>query len=184
MWKFHKWFERHTLILLIGILVVEDEGIVARDVRMQLQGLGYNPVGHASLGEEAIAMAGALRPDLVLMDIHLGSGMDGITAAQEVRSRFQLPVVFLTAFPNDDVLARAKLTEPFGYIFKPFSDHELHTVLEMALYKHQAERKLQTSALKLQSLARRVLEVQEAEGVVAPFAAEMDKWFGTPAWAR
>ena len=145
------------------ILVVEDEVIVARDIRLQLTALGYDPVGHTRRGEEAVELAGALRPDLVLMDIQLAGAMDGIAAAQAIRLRFSLPVVFLTAFAADDVLARAKLTEPYGYILKPFPDRELRTVLEMALYKHQAESKLHISTRQLKALSRRVLEVQEAE---------------------
>ena len=145
------------------ILVVEDEGIVARDIRQQLIGLGYEPVGHARRGEQAVELAGALRPDLVLMDIQLADAMDGIAAAQLIRSQFALPVVFLTAFFADDVLARAKLIEPYGYILKPFPERELRTVLEMALYKHQAESKLRASHTQLKALSRRVLEVQEIE---------------------
>lgn len=145
------------------ILVVEDEVIVARDIRVQLTGLGYEPVGHTRRGEEAVELAGELRPDLVLMDIQLAGAMDGIAAAQAIRVQFSLPVVFLTAFAADDILARAKLTEPYGYILKPFPDRELRTVLEMALYKHQVESKLHISARQLKALSRRVLEVQEAE---------------------
>ncbi len=145
------------------ILIVEDEAIVARDIRNQLLELGYEPVGHATRGEEAIRMAGELSPDLVLMDIQLASVMDGIAAAQAIRSQFALPVVFLTAFDADQILERAKLTEPFGYLLKPFSTRELRTVLMMALYKHQAEAKLISSTYQLQALSRRVLEAQEFE---------------------
>ncbi len=114
------------------ILVVEDEAIVARDIRLQLAELGYEAVGHAARGEQAIALAGELHPDLVLMDVQLAGAMDGIAAAQAIRTQFSLPVVFLTAFAEDETLARAKVTEPFGYILKPFSERELHTVVEMA----------------------------------------------------
>lgn len=145
------------------ILVVEDEMIVARDISQQLIGLGYESIGHARSGEQAIEMAGALRPDLVLMDIQLSEAMDGIVAAQAIRTQFGLPVVFLTAFYADEILARAKLIEPYGYILKPFPERELRTVLEMALYKHQAESKLRISHSQLKALSRRVLEVQEAE---------------------
>lgn len=123
------------------ILVVEDEAIVARDIRAQLLDLGYDHVGHAATGVQAISLAGELRPDLVLMDIQLAGVMDGIVAAQEIRTQFALPVVFVSAFAADDVLARAKLIEPYGYILKPFSQRELHTVIEMALFKWQADMK-------------------------------------------
>ena len=145
------------------ILVVEDEAIVARDIQLQLAELGYEAVGHAARGDEAIELAGALRPDLVLMDIQLAGHMDGIEAAQVIRTQFGLPVVFLTAFAADDTLERAKLTEPYGYILKPFSERELRTVLTMALYKHQVEAELRAKTLQLQTLSRRVLEAQETE---------------------
>ena len=124
------------------ILVVEDEAIVARDIRLQLEELGYEPVGHATRGEEAIVLAGELKPDLVLMDIRLVGAMDGIAAAQAIRMQFGLAVVFLTAFAEDETLARAKLAEPLGYILKPFSERELRTVLSIALYKSKTEAKL------------------------------------------
>ena len=134
------------------ILVVEDESIVARDIMTQLLELGYDHVGHATTGVQAIFLAGALRPDLVLMDIQLAGAMDGIVAAQEIRTQFALPVVFVSAFAADDVLARAKLTEPYGYILKPFSQRELHTVIEMALYKYQADLRSQESAQHTQAI--------------------------------
>ncbi|MBP9904987.1 MAG: response regulator [Rhodoferax sp.] len=145
------------------VLVVEDELLVARDIEQQLLDLGYQPVGLATRGEEAIALAKQWRPDLVLMDIQLAGDMDGITAAQVIRDQCALPVVFLTAYTADDVLARAKLTEPFGYMLKPFSERELRTVLAMALYKHQAEARLLNSTRQLKALSRRVLEAQEQE---------------------
>lgn len=145
------------------VLVVEDELVVARDIAQQLIDLGYTPVGSASRGEEAITLVAELRPDLVLMDIQLAGQMDGISAAQIIRTQHAIPVVFLTAFAADEVLARAKLTEPFGYILKPFSERELRTVLAMALYKHQAEAKLLNSTRQLKALSRRVLEAQELE---------------------
>jgi PAS domain S-box-containing protein len=140
------------------ILVVEDEAIVARDLLQQLVELGYQAVGHVTRGEDAIEQAGLLRPDLVLMDIQLGEGMDGVCAAQAIRDRYALPVVFLTAFAADDTLARAKLTEPFGYILKPFSERELRTVLEMALYKHGAEARLRASARHSQTILDNMLD--------------------------
>ena len=153
----------HSPLAKPRILVVEDETIVARDIELQLVELGYEPVGHVTSGEEAIGLVGELHPDLVLMDIQLAGTMDGIAAAQLIREKFALPVVFLTAFAADDVLARAKLTEPFGYILKPFSERELRTVLEMALYKHQADARLRDTTRQLRALSRRVLEVQELE---------------------
>ena len=124
---------------------MEDEAIVARDIQQQLEDLGYECVGIAARGDDAVALAGELRPDLVLMDIYLLGDMDGVAAAQEIRRRFALPVVFLTAFAEEDTLGRAARTEPHGYIIKPFSAREMHAVLEMALYKHRAEATLRSS---------------------------------------
>ena len=136
------------------ILIVEDEAIVARDVQDQLRSLGYEVAGHAIRGEDAVAMVDQSRPDLVLMDIQLAGAMDGIAAAHAIRHLTQnsVPIVFLTAFDADDTLARAKLTEPFGYILKPFSERELRTVLEMAVYKFQAEARLRETALYSQAI--------------------------------
>jgi PAS domain S-box-containing protein len=127
------------------ILIVEDEVIVARDISQQLVELGYEPVGSCTRGEEAVATAEKLRPDLVLMDIQLTGGMDGIAAAKLIREQLALPVVFLTAFAEGETVNRAKLAEPFGYIIKPFDERELRTVVEMALYKYQTETKLRDS---------------------------------------
>ena len=136
------------------VLVVEDEAIVARDVHEQLRTLGYTVAGHATRGEDAVAMVEQARPDLVLMDIQLAGAMDGIAAAHAIRELTQcsVPIVFLTAFDADETLARAKLTEPFGYILKPFTERELRTVLEMAFYKFQAEATLRETALYRQAI--------------------------------
>ena len=136
----------------LRILVVEDEAIVARDIRLQLAELGYEAVGQARHGEQALQLAERLQPDLVLMDVQLAGPMDGITAAELIRRRLGLPVVFLTAFTGDDTLDRAKLTDPFGYIVKPFTERELRTVLAMALYRHQAEARLRDSELRLRTI--------------------------------
>ena len=121
------------------ILIVEDEFIVANDIEARLLDLGYTVAGKADSGAAAIEIAGTLSPDLVLMDIRLQGSMDGITAATEIRHRFRLPVVFLTAYADDSTLQRAKEAEPFGYVLKPFEDRELRTSIEIALYKHKAE---------------------------------------------
>jgi diguanylate cyclase (GGDEF)-like protein/PAS domain S-box-containing protein len=134
------------------VLVVEDEMVVARDIKLQLEQLGHAVAGHTTSGENAIALCGQLRPQLVLMDIQLAGAMDGVSAAQAIRDQFGIPVVFLTAFAADEILARAKMVEPYGYILKPFSERELKTVLEMALYKHQAETRLRDAALHNQTI--------------------------------
>ena len=114
------------------ILVVEDERLVARDIAMQLGDLGYEALGPAHTGEQAIEMAGQLRPDLVLMDVHLGSPLDGIDAAQVIRARFDVSTVFLSAFGGDANGARAQLAKPAGYLSKPFEDYELREILQAA----------------------------------------------------
>ncbi|MBP8287393.1 MAG: EAL domain-containing protein [Rhodoferax sp.] len=135
-----------------AILLVEDETVVAHDIRLQLQDMGYQVAAEARTGEDAIALAEQLHPDLVLMDIQLGSAMDGIAAAQVIRAQQRLPIVFLSAFAADEMLSRAMLVEPYGYILKPFSDRELHTVLQMALYKHQAEERERDLARRNQAI--------------------------------
>jgi two-component system cell cycle sensor histidine kinase/response regulator CckA len=125
-----------------GILIVEDEKIIAKGIEKRLRGMGYAVAGLASTGEEAIQNATELHPDLVLMDIHLGAGMDGVEAADVIRSRLNLPVVYLTAHSDDATLQRAKLTEPFGYLLKPYEDKDLRTAIEISMYKHQMERRL------------------------------------------
>jgi two-component system phosphate regulon sensor histidine kinase PhoR len=124
------------------ILIVEDESIVALDLQTSLGGLGYDVLLSVSSGEEAIASAERTHPDLILMDIMLDGEMDGIEAAGQIRKQFGIPVVFLTAYADEDTLRRAKITEPFGYLLKPFEERELHTTIEMALYKHRAEEAL------------------------------------------
>jgi two-component system, cell cycle sensor histidine kinase and response regulator CckA len=124
------------------ILVVEDEGIVARSLQSELRNMGYRVPEIAATGEEAIEKAGAGHPDLVLMDIILKGTMDGIEAAQEIRSRYDIPIIYLTAYEDERTLGRAKATEPFGYLLKPYQERELHTTVEMALHKHQAEKQV------------------------------------------
>ena len=127
------------------LLIVEDEAIVAADLEIRLRELGYAVAGVAHTGEDALEMAALELPDLVLMDIHLGDGMDGIEAARQLKARHRLPTIFLTAYAEHDTLERAKLAEPFGYILKPFSDRELEITLQIGIYKHRTERKLQDS---------------------------------------
>jgi signal transduction histidine kinase len=121
------------------ILIVEDESIIALDIKTSLQHAGYSVAGVASSGEEAIALALAQKPDLLLMDIRLRGQMDGIEAAQQIRAQFPCPVVFLTAHADRQTLDRAQLTEPFGYLTKPFEDHSLITTIEIALARYRSE---------------------------------------------
>jgi PAS domain S-box-containing protein len=127
------------------ILVVEDERIIAEDIKIRLDQLGYDVISISASGEEAIETAQTKRPDLVVMDIMLGSTMDGIEAAQIIREQFDIPIIFLTAYVDNVLLARAKIAEPFGYILKPFDDRELGSTVEIALYKKKIEAALRTS---------------------------------------
>jgi len=124
------------------ILVVEDETIIARDLQSKLEGLGYSVSAVVPSGEEAVEKTGELMPDLVLMDIVLEGDMDGIEAAGLIKNRFNIPVIYLTAYADDNTLGRAKVTEPFGYMIKPFQERELRSIIEMAIYKHESAGKL------------------------------------------
>ena len=124
------------------ILIVEDERIIAQGVWETLKGLGYGVSGIASSGAEAIQKATDLNPDLVLMDIVLKGEMDGIEAAEQIRTRLDIPSIFMTAYDDETILKRAKVTEPYGYLLKPFEERGLHANIQMALYKHQMEKKL------------------------------------------
>src|SRR5881392_1039100 len=128
------------------IMIVEDEAIVALDLQYKLKTLGYAVSGVASSGEEAVRKVPQTGPDLVLMDIKLKGDMDGIDAAQRIRDEFNIPVVYLTAYSDENTLQRAKVTEPAGYLLKPFKDREVYATIEMALYKHKMEMELKKSA--------------------------------------
>lgn len=122
-----------------NILIVEDESIVAKDIQHSLKKLGYTVVGMCSNGEDAIKTAEEMSPDLVLMDIMLKGDMSGIEAADQIRQRMNIPVIYLTAYADESTLNKAKVTEPYGYIIKPFKEIDLHTAIEMAIYKHEKE---------------------------------------------
>lgn len=131
------------------ILIVEDEAIVAADLAGKLTALGYEVVGTTGQAWDAIALAHEYRPDLVLMDIQLVGPMDGIAAAETIGAELDLPVVYLTAHSDAATLGRAQLTNPFGYVLKPFEDRDLRTSIEMALYRHKTDRQLRESEQRL-----------------------------------
>jgi|GEM_PF-3533398 len=140
------------------IMIVEDERIIAGDIRRVLQDKGYAVSAVLSSGEEAIRKAQEDNPDLVLMDIVLQGEIDGIEAANQIRSRFDIPVLYLTAYTDKKILERAKITQPFAYIVKPFQERELYSNIEMALFRHKAERKLKESYAQLQRTMEGIID--------------------------
>jgi len=143
----------------VSIMLVEDEIIVAADVKLRLESMGYQVLGIVDNGEEAIKTAGEEKPNLVLMDIVLKGEMDGIEAAQKIRELYDIPIIYLTAYSDAKTLERAKVTEPFGYVLKPFEDREIQSAIEMALYKHKMEQKLKESEEKYRKLVEKFLNV-------------------------
>ncbi|TAL22279.1 MAG: response regulator [Nitrospirae bacterium] len=127
------------------ILIVEDEAIEAMDIQQRLADMGYPLPDIAHSGEEGVRKVEALQPDLILMDIMMPGKMDGVAAAEQIRSRFDIPIIFLTAYADDNTLSRAKITAPYGYIVKPFQERELHITVDMALYRHKMEKELKES---------------------------------------
>ena len=138
------------------ILIVEDETIVAKDIQCTLARFGYRAPATATSGEEALRKAAEIRPDLVLMDIVLKGPMDGVETARELRARYAVPVVYLTAYADDYALERAKTTEPAGYLLKPFQTAELRPTIEMALHRSQTERQAKESLRWLATTVRLV----------------------------
>ncbi len=135
------------------ILVVEDGIIMARDIERRLQTLGYVVVGIATSGEEAVRLSAQHLPDLILMDVNLRSPMDGIQAAEQIRSTTDVPVVYVTGYSDDATLQRARHTDPFGYVLKPFEERELRTTIEMALYRHALYITLRKSEQRYRALS-------------------------------
>ncbi|XDD50954.1 histidine kinase dimerization/phosphoacceptor domain -containing protein [Leptospira sp. WS92.C1] len=131
------------------ILVVEDEIIVAVNLGQKLKKLGYELVGITSSGEEAIQKAEENHPDLVLMDINIEGSLDGIETAEVLRNRFHTPVIYLTAYADENTLDRAKKTQPLGYIVKPFESDQLRSSIEVALYKNEIEQRSKQTEEKL-----------------------------------
>ncbi|WP_420266333.1 response regulator [Candidatus Magnetominusculus dajiuhuensis] len=121
----------------VAILIVEDEAIVSMEIQERVKRLGYRVCDAVSTGEMAIEKAGEKHPDLVLMDVRLAGQMDGVEAAEAIQRQFRIPVIYLTANSDEKTVLRAKLTEPFGFILKPFHERDLRTNIEMAMYKHK-----------------------------------------------
>ncbi len=165
-----------------SILVVEDEAPVANLIARCLKKSGYRVSGIVSSGEEALRRAEQLQPDLVLMDIQLTGGLDGVETAELLYARSHLPVVFLTAATDEATLLRSRSTEAFGYVLKPFRPEELRASVELALHKHQEERKLkqieQWFAAAIQSIGDAVLTTDVAGRItfLNPVAESLTGW--------
>jgi len=144
----------------INVLVVEDESIVSKDIQHSLKKLGYNVAGAASTGVNAINLAESENPDIILMDIMLKGEMNGIEAAESIREKLSIPIIFLTAYADESTLSKAKITEPYGYILKPFKEIDLHTTIEMAVYKHSKEQEM----VKERDLLFSIVENKEQSG--------------------
>jgi CheY-like chemotaxis protein len=138
------------------ILIVEDEEIVVLDIRSALVSSGYQVAATANTGDDAITKAMEVRPDLVLMDIVLKGALDGVDAAEKIRALFNIPVIYLTAHTDEATLRRAKLSQPFGYIVKPFRERDLYITIEFALYRSKMERERNSLISQLRDALDRV----------------------------
>ena len=166
----------------ISILIVEDERIVARDLNFLLQDLGYVVAGITDNGEEAIQRVSVTRPNLVLMDIHLKGDMDGVEAAQRIRTQFGTPVVFLTAHYDEESVIRAKTTYPLGYITKPFDRRDLNITVQVALHKYVLDQKIRNEAQWFSTLLHSLgdgIIVTDVDGYISllnPVAEQLTGW--------
>ncbi len=142
-----------------SILIAEDENIIAKDIAKTLEKLGYSVAGFARTGHEIIEKAAWMKPDLVLMDIVLDGEMSGIEAAEKIMTWFDIPVIYLTALADDETLQRAKITEPFGYVLKPFDERILHSSIEMGLYKHKINTQLKIRTQELEQERNKSLQL-------------------------
>ena len=164
------------------ILVVEDNRIVAKNIQNRLENSGYTVPAIISSGEEAVRKTAEIQPDLVLMDIKLEGIVDGVEAANQIKNRYNIPVIYLTAYGDDETLRRAKITEPYGYILKPFVKRELFSNIEMAFYKHSIDSKLRDNeewlSTTLNSIGDAVIATDKQENItfINPAAETLTGW--------
>jgi CheY-like chemotaxis protein len=140
------------------ILIAEDDGIIAARLQSILTKMGYTVPTVVASGEEALRQAAEAPPDLALMDIGLAGNMDGIQAGGQMHARWGIPLIYLTAYMNDSLLQRARQTEPYGYPVKPVQDRELRATIEIALYRHHADRLLHESEERYRAVVSQVIE--------------------------
>lgn len=166
----------------VKILIIDDETIVALDIKNTLEKYGYSVIGIASNAMEAIDSAKTSKPNLILMDIMLKGSKDGIEVSSEINKFADIPIIFLTAYSDDHTLERAKKVEPYGYLIKPFDNRELFTTIEMALYKHSMELSVRESeeslSITLNSIGDAVISTDENGLVVRmnPAAEKLTGW--------
>ncbi|MFT5697414.1 MAG: two-component system cell cycle sensor histidine kinase/response regulator CckA [Desulforhopalus sp.] len=164
------------------IMIVDDNAIVAADIKARIGRMGYLVTECVSRGETAIESVKGEQPDLILMDIKLKGQLSGIEAAASIRSFYDIPVIFLSSYADEDTLQKAKLTDPYGYIVKPFDDSELRTVIELSLHKHGAERKLKKNEQWLRTILDSIGDgviATDMEGIVTfvnPVAENLTGW--------
>ncbi len=145
------------------VVIVEDERIVALHLKQQLTKLGYDVAGVAASGEHALRLINEVRPDVVLMDIHIEGAIDGIETTERIPAELMVPVVYLTAYSDEETLARARETRPYGYLLKPFTPRELHATIQMVLERRRADVALRDSEARLEQQ----VEARTAELVLA-----------------
>lgn len=164
------------------ILVVEDEALIADDIQFGLQDLGYHVPSVVASGNDALASVAEDAPNLILMDINIQGDIDGIETANQIRLQHDIPIIFLTAFADDGFLARAKVTNPFGYLLKPFKERELHATIEMALNKHRLEQELKESQDKLKKITEAssdaIIMMDSDDGAITFWNHAAEKLFG------
>ncbi len=134
------------------VMVVDDEAVISMQLEERLEAMGYDVVGTASSGEEAVDMAIDLRPDIILMDIVMPGKLDGIQASEMIKAELDIPVIFLTAYTDEKFIDKAKDVEPFGYIVKPFQEKEIRACIEIAIFKSRIERRLRESEERYRSM--------------------------------
>jgi PAS domain S-box-containing protein len=166
------------------IMVVDDEVIIGMQLEERLVSMGYDVVGMVTSGKAAVEKARSLMPDLILMDIVMPGEMDGIDASKAIRAELDIPIIFLTAYADDNYINRAKSVEPFGYILKPFQEKEIKAAIEVALYNIYARKKLFESVEKYRTILEKandpILISNAKSGCIFEFNRKAEEFFGIP----
>jgi len=166
----------------VSILIVEDSFIVALHLKTTLEAEGYQVIGSCSSGEEALLFVEERKPQLVLMDIMLNGKLDGVETATQINTKFNIPIIYITALSDKSTIQRAKITQPFGFLTKPFEDREIFTVIEMALYKFEIESRLKESEEKffstVNSISDAVITINQDFNILYmnPSAEAITQW--------